>query len=306
MEEIIARDVMKMTPEYSDAVATHERIKANAQLAASALGEMAKALKHMRDEKLYLQLGFETFGDYVENNQDYSFKERQAYTYIKAYEELGDKFLQSNAELGITKLELLTKIPAYERQEFADEIAGLSVKEVEDLIKTKQDLGEQLTLLEQANVDLKKQLAEKPIEVVQAISEQAEKEKEQAIAEALKKAERHSDSEKKKLKQDFEQQLKQLNADSKKEIESLKQSLEAALVEKEQLTSEREQLRKKLSTGSPDEMKIAIKLYFEEVQKDLSAFIEKVRSIENAEEKEKFRTAALKWLEMISKSLENI
>lgn len=304
MNEISNTAINEMSAKYLEALAVHEKIFSSARLAATSLVEMAKALKVMRDEKLYTALGFETFGDYVENNNDYSFKERQAYTYIKAYEELGERFLQSNAELGITKLELLAKLPGYERQEFADEnnLAGLSVKEIEELIKAKQDLGEQISLLEDEvertkdNADnalkdaekyknrisqLEKQIKDlesKPIEVTEVSNEQTEKAVKEAVIEAEKKY--------------------------AFEIEELKTALEKEKQNTLKENQKRKEAEKKLSSGSPDEVKIALKMYFEETQKSLTSFVEKFKDIKDKPTKDKFLTGTKTWLRGVLDFLE--
>ena len=152
-----------------NAIVTHQHICECYKNAAVSLMDMAKSLKRMRDDKLFIELGYESFGEYVENNSDYSFKERQAYTYISCYEKLGEAFLQSNANLGITKLELLTKLDTFDRAEIAEDndLAGMSVAEIKQLIADKQALGEQLSMFEAEKAaaedtaeDLKKAQAE--------------------------------------------------------------------------------------------------------------------------------------------------
>ncbi|MCI8442548.1 MAG: DUF3102 domain-containing protein [Provencibacterium sp.] len=136
------------TPEYCEAVQLHQEIMANATVAASALLEMSKGLKQMRDGKLYMQFGFESFGEYVV--QMTGFKERQAYNYISVYERVGEKFLQANASLGITKLNLLAQLPLEERDELLqnNDLNGMSVSEVKALIDKNKQVEKQMTLLQ--------------------------------------------------------------------------------------------------------------------------------------------------------------
>ncbi len=103
MSEILIKEYSEITGERADEAAKlHAQIMANGQVAASALLEFCKGLKRMRDEKLYTELGFDTFEDYTEKLA--GIKSRMAYHYISCYENLGTTFLQSNANLGITKL----------------------------------------------------------------------------------------------------------------------------------------------------------------------------------------------------------
>lgn len=135
--------------EYRKAAALHRDIMANAQLAADAFVEFCRGLKQMRDSKLYTALGYGTFEDYT--TQAAHLKQRQAYTYISTYERLGERFLQSNAAIGITKLELLASVPAVDREEVSEknDIAGMSVSEVRELVEKYNQATEQLSLLQE-------------------------------------------------------------------------------------------------------------------------------------------------------------
>lgn len=144
MEDIVIRE----TPEYLEALKITATIKANAAVACDAMVAVCQDLKRMRDERLYTAMGFDKFDDYVE--QEVGIKARQAYNYISTYERLGDTVLQSNASLGITKLALLAQAPAADRPELLEneEIAGMSVREVKDLVEKCKQQGEQISLLE--------------------------------------------------------------------------------------------------------------------------------------------------------------
>lgn len=136
-----------ITDEYRQATELHSKIMANAEIAAGALLEMCQGLKQMRDTKLYLQLNMPTFDAYCEDKV--GIKARQAYTYISTYEKLGSTVLQSNANLGITKLELIAQLPAPDR---AAELAegtfeGMSVREIKELVRKNKEQAEQLELL---------------------------------------------------------------------------------------------------------------------------------------------------------------
>lgn len=98
-----------LSEEQNEALNLHYEIIAKGNLAASAMVDFCQNLKRMRDERKYLLLGHETFEEYVE--QDVGIKQRQAYTYIQALESLGEKYLQSNASLGISKLGMLAALP---------------------------------------------------------------------------------------------------------------------------------------------------------------------------------------------------
>lgn len=125
----------------------HVQILANGQMAATALLEFARGLKEMRDKRLYQALGYADFSTYAE--QAVGIRQRQAYSYISTLERLGAKCLEQNAGLGISKLQLLAEIPAYERESFAldNDLASMSVAQIKAKIKEADDRGQQLDML---------------------------------------------------------------------------------------------------------------------------------------------------------------
>ena len=143
----------EVTEAYQEALKLHQEIMANGAIAAQALYEMCRGLKRMRDEKLYVSLGYDDFDTYCVEKAN--FKKRQAHNYITAYEQLGKEFLQSNAQLGITKLELLTHVPALDRSEFMEnnDVSELSVSElkkrIEELEYENGLKGEQISMLQE-------------------------------------------------------------------------------------------------------------------------------------------------------------
>ena len=135
MSDIINIEAKDVTEVYEDALQTHQRIMANSEICARSLLEVCKDLKKMRDEKLYEQFGYETFDNYCENMA--GIKSRMAYNYISTYERLGATVLQSNANLGITKLELIAGMNPVERAEGLHNgtFENMSVSEIKELVK---------------------------------------------------------------------------------------------------------------------------------------------------------------------------
>lgn len=133
------------------AMQVHQNIIINGGIAANALCEMCRNLKIMRDEKLYETLGYSDFDTY--SIKMANIKARQAYTYISAFESLGEANLQLTANMGITKLSLIAQLPPADRAdaiENRDEIAGMTVAQVKDLVIKAKQQGEQLALFETA------------------------------------------------------------------------------------------------------------------------------------------------------------
>ncbi len=149
MSDIINIEAKDVTEVYEDALQTHQRIMANSEICARSLLEVCKDLKKMRDEKLYEQFGYETFDNYCENMA--GIKSRMAYNYISTFERLGATVLQSNANLGITKLELIAGMNPVERAEGLHDgtFEGMSVSEIKELVKKNKEMGEQIDLLKE-------------------------------------------------------------------------------------------------------------------------------------------------------------
>lgn len=149
----------EMTETYKAAMQTHQRILANGEICAQSLLEICKDLKTMRDDKLYEEFGYASFDEYTENAV--GIKPRQAYTYISTYERLGSSVLQSNASLGITKLDLIAQINPVERTEMLSEgtFDGMSVSEIRELVKKAKDQGEQISLLQEQLEEAKNETA---------------------------------------------------------------------------------------------------------------------------------------------------
>ena len=164
------------TPRAHQAMALHFEIKSSLAAAAGAMVDFCRQLKSMRDEKLYIHIGFDTFEDYVE--KAHGIGQRQAYNYIQTYEKLGARLMGENAEAGITKLQLLTKISAVRRDEFLEEnhLADISVAELEKLIAEKNGLAEQVSFFQRASKDKEEIAAERDalLEKIKQLNEELE------------------------------------------------------------------------------------------------------------------------------------
>ena len=305
-----------LTPQMREAVKIHEAIIHHAGEAVTHLYEMGRQLKAMRDGKYYSHLGYESFGQYVEENGDYSFKERQAYKYIKIVETYSDSFIAENQGLGIERLEMLSALGERDAAELVAEtdLAGMSTAEVKQLIRDKQGLGEQLSLLTEE------------LEAAGSEKEKIAAEKQQALEEAEKKIkdlEKRLKAEKKNSKESIgekdgeimllKEQLSsatpsaeqiekiknEANAEHQKEITAIKAEYEAKLSAAEDKMSA---IEKKTRSADEAERRAALKVYFEETQKNINAFVEKVSQLEG-EEREKFSKGVIKWLTAVIENL---
>ncbi|MDE5994585.1 MAG: hypothetical protein K2G60_03630 [Oscillospiraceae bacterium] len=269
MNEIINVEAKDITAEYEDAVRTHQQIMANGAIAAEALLKLCKNLKHMRDEKLYEQLGYDAFENYCEEMA--GIKERMAYTYISAYERLGPSVLQSNANLGITKLALIAGMNPIERAEGLanGEFENMSVSEIKELIKKNKEQGEQITMLtlqleNEKNADLAESAeTDKLKERIKELEEQIAKNSEYD-AEADEMYER--------VKQ-LEEELRKKDSAHKIELEQLSETISANL--REELTAE---IKTEMSAEQPqdngaaqEQIDAAVAAALKEREKELKA-----------------------------------
>ncbi len=314
-------NITEMSADTISALSTHQKIITAEQTAANAMISLCENLKLMRDKHLYEALGFETFDTYTE--QACGIKRRQAYNYISTYEKLGGTVLQSNAQLGITKLQLLTEVCAVDRDDFVAEndLAGMSVKEIKELVEKSKQQGEQLALLgdelndsNNAQKSLQadkqnltdenkllhkriKELESKPVEVavqeptqaqieaaakskINSLKASFEKEKQNAVEEAVKQAtEKTKSSVKETLEKDY-----------KAKLESIEKERQAALDKAKQLAI-------KLDKNADADL-VAATLYFNELQSHLKKFINSVEKIceTNSAQGEKLKQIAQNFL----------
>lgn len=310
MEKIIeVQDFAVRDDHHSEAVRLHNEIITNGTMAAQALYELCRCLKRMRDEKLFTELGYADFDTYCEEKAN--IKKRQAYNYIKAYEDLGEKFIADNASLGITKIELLTHVPPLERDDFLEnnDVADMSVsrlkKRIEELEKDYGAKCEQISLLEarvqeeKTDPDDSKKIAELTAEVEKLREEskksvtpaelkKLEKEKKAEIKAATEKAVREAiDKERKASAADFEAKY------SEKEQGYLDRisGYEKRLAEKDASISEavrrQAELEDKLRNAGKDNS-AKFRIYFDQMNDVVEKLFDALDAVEDMGQKKKF------------------
>ncbi len=261
---------MSTEPAVQEARTITERIRANGQIAVNAVCAIGKDLRTMKIEGLYTHIGYETFEDYAE--KEFSLKRRQTYQYISVYENLGEEFVQSNAQLGITKLALLTQIDAVDRREVMEEndLEGMTVNEVKELIDKVKQQGEQLSMFESENITLKDKLATQNKESIR-VAEQRGKLIEQRDS---------YEAEVKKLREELERneaKLKEKDEDIIS-LESTIEQLESRPVDV--AVAEPEIKEVEVIKEVPDEKAIA------EKEQEISALKEKCKELEETKTRE--------------------
>lgn len=291
-----------------EAVVITERIKDYGRTAVNAVCNIGRELRRMKVEALYVHLGYDSFEEYTE--KEFNFKRRQAYHYISVYEELGEEFVQSNAQLGITKLALLTQLNAEDRNEImvSENLVGMTTREVEELVSKYKEQGEQLSMLQEENEELKKacdddviaahnnelaqQVAELRKKLEQSVDEKNElrkqiEELEKApkdvqVAEPVTKEiikEVPDKKTEKKLKE-AEKELKEKEKDLDDFQKAADERIRKAEQEKEALEAEVAELRKSAEKPPENFDKSSFKAMFASAYKEITGLIEFVKSSE--------------------------
>ena len=281
--------ISEMTAEAAAAIEIHNSIVSAMKNAAVALVSLCENLKRMRDTGQYKALGFEKFEDYTE--KACRIKKRQAYYYISTYERLGGTFLQSNAQLGITKLQLLTEVCAVDRAEFAEQndLEGMSVSEIKKLIADNKEYAEQISMFNESKeqqeqelqrlMDENEALKNRPVEV--AVQEPSQEQIEKAVADKTKELEK---SYKDKLKKAKEKERQKAEAEKKKAIEEARTAAQAeadakykeqitqAKQDKEAALSKAKEIASKLDKNADRDL-VTASLYFSEAQTQFEKFL---------------------------------
>lgn len=288
------------------------RIKANAQIAAESLAAMGYDLKAIRDEKLYIKLGCDSFAQYCESKLKIG--QRHAYNFIKCYETYGEQ-LSTVQYLGITKLIAMTVLDDKERDELIEsgEAANLSSRELEKRIEELQNRCEQLTMqLEEAeNKADEAEASETEIKLIQK-NEELIKDLE-ALKSIQNRQEEASDSEKEELKNEVEllkKQNKDLSQVYAKESSDKQKKLEEDAAKKQREAEKKhaaeiQKLKEQIAEAEkkaalqasakkqapPDSQKERVKFYCEECLRSFNSAMETLESIENEDTKGKCKQA---------------
>lgn len=319
MENVITlfgENEVEVSEETQRAYLLHQEIIFNRDQAAAHLYKMCCQLKEMRDSGLYEKLGFSDFDGYVEKAAN--IKKRQAYNYIRIIEQLGDDFVQSNAQLGVTKLALLTDVSPMDREEFINEndIESMTVKELEKQIEELKAQTAQLSLFEEENTSLKEEvqnlrdaLAEDMSDDEAELIEQVENLKKELkeTKEALLNADQLSDEGLEKIrtqiKAEFavekkaavEKAVKKAEKDAEKKIEEAKQKaaeetteklkaeLDVAEKEKAEALAKAEAFKKQYAINSNTDIKM-FEFVFTACQEQLDKLITILGKVKTSDE----------------------
>ena len=261
-------------PAAARAIQITERIRANGRTAVNAVCAIGEDLRTMKIDGLYTELGYESFEDYAE--KEFDLKRRQAYQYISVYEKLGKEFVQSNAQLGITKLALLAAANPEDRAEVmeSEDVAKITTRELEELLDKYKQQGEQLSLLQEEKSNLEKKIDElenspKDVEVATQVKEVPDPKTVKQLAEAeaaLKEAK------------------KELSATAA-EAELYKKSAESARIEAKKVKDNAEFEAEKAAKAEIDKFQKVANERIRKAEQEKAALEAKVAELQKAVEK---------------------
>ncbi|MFR5876349.1 MAG: hypothetical protein ACLUFN_07655 [Eubacterium sp.] len=302
-----------------EAYILHNRILTNGKIIQTALIDVCRDLKQMRDQSLYLELGYDSFEDYSE--KACGIKQRQAYSYISAYEKLGSDFIKENSELGITKLELIAQVSSFERDEFLEgvNIEDISTRELKEEIAKYKAETEQLTL-DLKNVRSEKEASDDEIAQLKIELQQAKEAPKDVIVgnivpddEAIKSA---VDAAVKKLKSQLKDAKAKNKAVERAKAEAVKLAEESAtkaanekidklLAEKNEKDAQLQEALKAAKISNADEDTIAIRILFNNLQSTANEIREHIKKIKVTDEEKavKLITAMKSVLHQVSENI---
>lgn len=309
MNEIITAEAAESSlPASARAIQITERIRANGRTAVNAVCAIGEDLRTMKIDGLYTELGYEDFESYAE--KEFDLKRRQAYQYISVFERLGKEFVQSNAQLGITKLALLAAANPEDRTEVmeSEDVGGMTTRQLEDLLSKYKQQGEQLSMLQEEKDVLDREktnndrmihaLQQKVQELEQKNTELENAPKEVAVQEVPdKKTEKELKEAQKQLKQkDVElQNARALKEKAEQEAITLRNEYEGKLKE----------LQKAAEKPAESSDKSNFKAMLASAYKELTGLVEYISTSE-PEDRETYMKAAYKIINASKDALSKI
>lgn len=313
-----------------EAYVVHNRILANGKIVQTALIDMCKDLKEMRDRALYTELGYESFEEY--SGQACGIKQRQAYSYIAAYEKLGENYIEENAHLGITRLELISQISSYEREDFLAEndVEEMSTRELKKQVEEYKNRIEQLSFdLESANreseeltqqiKDMQDSMVDSTLEnsvdavatvepdpeIIKAAVDEAVKQSKADDAQTIEKLKAQVKEQKAKVKEITDRKEQDIKAAKKEALETANKKIDE-LVKAKQISDEKlQEALKSAKAANADEDVTAIRFLFTNLQStsnDIRKHLDKLSS-KNPEQAQKLSSAMKSTLNSIADSM---
>jgi chromosome segregation ATPase len=306
MDQIITAGAGESSlPAAARAIQITERIRANGRTAVNAVCAIGEDLRTMKIDGLYTELGYENFEDYAE--KEFDLKRRQAYQYISVYEKLGKEFVQSNAQLGITKLALLTTVNPEDRAEImeSEDVAKITTRELEELLDKYKQQGEQLSLLqEESKAETEKLQAKLAAEAARSAELEAKlSDIESAPVEVAVKEVQVPDKKTEKKLKDTEKKLKEKEKDLDDFQKVADERIRKAEKEKEALEAKVAELQKAVEKPPENADKSNFKVLLSTVYRDMLGLVEFINDTEDIADRKQYFKKALEILHVCEDSI---
>ena len=256
---------------YAEAYRLNAQICTSIQAVQQSAYEMFRALKQMRDGKLYKELGYQNFEEYCENEAGIS--RRHAYRYISIYENLPEDFVTSCHKIGVQKLCLLTALTDDQREEITQtvDLESTTVRELKEQIAALKEESE-LDRKERDNANEAAQRWKNTAQSAQADNQRLE-DQVQSLTDQVKEAEEAKERNRLTLRGIIDKKVElvhQLEA-KVKELES--RPIETAVVdhteEIDTLKKEIESLRQQLSEKPDTQLSLGVEPIYQTDSKAL-------------------------------------
>lgn len=302
MDQIITAGAGESTlPAAARAIQITERIRANGRTAVNAVCAIGEDLRTMKIDGLYTELGYESFEDYAE--KEFDLKRRQAYQYISVYEKLGKEFVQSNAQLGITKLALLATANPEDRAEVmeSEDVAKITTRELEELLDKYKQQGEQLSLLqEESKAEAEKLQAKLAAEAARSAELEAKlSDIESAPVDVAVREVQVPDKKTEKKLKDAEKELKQKET----ELQNARALKIKAEHEKAALEAKVAELQKAAEKPPENADKSNFKVLLSTVYRDMLGLVEFINDTEDIADRKQYFKKALEILHVCEDSI---
>lgn len=306
MDQIITAGAGESTlPAAARAIQITERIRANGRTAVNAVCAIGEDLRTMKIDGLYTELGYESFEDYAE--KEFDLKRRQAYQYISVYEKLGKEFVQSNAQLGITKLALLATANPEDRAEVmeSEDVAKITTRELEELLDKYKQQGEQLSLLqEESKAETDKLQAKLAAEAARSAELEAKlSDIESAPVDVAVREVQVPDKKTEKKLKETEKKLKEKEKDLDDFQKVANERIRKAEKEKEALEAKVAELQKAVEKPPENADKSNFKVLLSTVYRDMLGLVEFINDTEDIADRKQYFKKALEILHVCEDSI---
>lgn len=272
------------TERQERAVKLTRQIISNGNIAASCMVEMGRDLKTVRDERLFSEMGYESFEEYCEKKVGVG--KRHGYNFIQVFERFGEEKLAQLQGLGITKLLDMAKLDDEEVSDLMqnNNVAELSTRELSAKVEEYRNKYEQLTL----------QLEEEKSKNVESASLESRVEELRKQLEAARQANENMKSGAHNAEKHFEEQ-KAVLLKEKEALSEQVRKLESRPAEKAEISEEertaliqqgRDEMCKEKDKDWSDLVEMAKKTTARNTEKKFSDEISSLKTLNDALRKE--------------------